>query len=162
MSNQALPQGSEASQVEEVAREYMTAFFHGDLKTAASLTHPDTLNHVRNSFIQELRTATNASGNPVTPADYGLTLSTRELGELDAEALYVVVLEADRRRDPAFSEAMRRATVEVSGSRTTPDGAVVVTLRVRTPTPDGGTSNQEPRLLLRRSNSVWKVVGNAP
>ncbi len=162
LSNVALSQETRASQAEVVAAQYLTAFFQGDLPTAASLTHPDTLNLVKSSFLEELRTAKSAGGKPVTPADYGLSLSTHELSELNAEALYVAVLEADRRRDPAFSKAMRRARIEVSDSREAPDSAMIVTLQVMSPTADGGASTQETSLLLRQSNSTWKVVGNAP
>lgn len=153
---------SDALQVEEVAAKYMGAFFHGDLSVAASLTHPETLARIKASFLEELRTATSGTGEPVTPADYGLSLTMREVVELEAEALYVAVLEADRSRDPVSAEAMRRATIEVIESREGPEGATIVRLRVVTPTSVGGSSAQEVGLLLRASGSEWKVVGNAP
>ena len=142
---------------ERSADEYMTAFFQGDFETAAALTHPDTLTLIQTKFFAEL-----SSGN-TTPSDVGLSLSLDELRALSAEALYVAVLQADRKRNPGFSEAMREAArVEVIGSRETPDGQVIVRLKMVTPSGPGSTHTQEGGLILRMAGSRWKVVGNAP
>ena len=160
LSGQA--QQTTTASAEETAKEYMTAFFHGDLRTAASLTHPSTLDAIKTSFLKELKVATNEAGEPVTPADYGLTYSLAELRELRAEVLYVAVLEADRKRDPAFAEAMRDAKVEVAGSRNSADGMTIVQLRILTPGGNGELVSQEAGLMLRTSGMQWRVVGNAP
>jgi hypothetical protein len=145
---------------ERAAKIYMTAFFHGDLQTAASLTHPETLDSIRSSLLGDLAKTNDKTGKPVTPADFGLELSLDEIHKLSAEAIYVAMLEADHKRDPAMFEAMKQTQVEVLSSQITPDGKAIVRLKIITPTRTS-TSSQDSGLMLRLSNSQWKVLGNA-
>lgn len=149
------------SEPEKVARAYMTAFFHGDLERAASLTHPDTLNSLRRSMLQELNQRDSQTQEKITPADLGLTLSVSELEKLSPEAFYVTIVEADHRRNPVAFEAMKQARVDVLSSKITAGDTAIVTLRIGTPS-GASPATQETRLALRKSGSRWMVVGNAP
>ena len=139
----------------------MTAFFHGDLKTAASLTHPDTLNTLRESVLRELTQQDSQAKPEMTPSDLGLNLSVDELGRLSPEAFYVAIIEANHRRDPAALAAMKQARVDVQSCKLTSDDAAIVTLTIASPS-GSSTATQESRVALRRSSSRWMVGGNAP
>jgi hypothetical protein len=130
------------SEAESTAHQYMTAFFRGDIRTAAALTHPDTLSRLKKSVLaQEKETA-------------------RGVANLDPQEFYVAVVQADRKRDMRSAEAMKDASVVVVSSQVLPDGGVVVKLRVTTPTL-ASTMTQESGLTLQLSGRAWKVVGNA-
>jgi len=138
---------------EEAARDYMAAFLTGDIAVAAALTHPDTLERMRALILGEL-------DGPMTPADFGLSLSLDEIRELSAEAFYVAFVEADRGSSPDAAEAMRAARVEVIGSREASNGAVAVQLRMLTPNGLGGFAAQEAEFFLRSTGEAWKVVAD--
>ena len=149
----AQSQESKFSLAEAAAKDYMTAFFHGDISKAASLTHPDTLQRMRTLILGEL-------DGSLTPEDLGLQLSVDEVRELGDQEFYVALVEADRSRTPDAAAAMRTARVEVINSREAQDGAIAVQLRLLTPSRNGGFVAQEAEFILRSSGTEWKVVAD--
>ena len=150
-----------APEAERVARVYMRAVFAGDIRTAANLTDPRTLERLRESFLAELVTVTDPETEKAVLSNLGLAASTAELSTVDAKTLYVARTEFEHRRNPQLFEAMKNAHVEVLGSAPNPTGGVTVRFRI-TPPAGSGTSTQEPGLLMRQVLGDWKVVGNAP
>lgn len=138
---------------EKAARDYMTALFTGNIAVAAALTHPDTLQRIQALILGELE-------GPLTPADFGLSLSLDQIRELSPEALYVALVEADQGASPDVAEAMRDARVEVLGSRAASNGVVAVRLRMLTPNGLGGFFSQEAEFFLRSAGEAWKVVSD--
>ena len=152
-----VPPGKAVPAAEEAARSYMTAFFHGDLETAAALTDPETLGALRSAVMSRLEETRPGEGARARPADFGLSHSVEELKALTARAFYVEVLAASRQADAAFADAMKETVVEVDSSRRTPDGLAIVQLQVIT-YPGEAASNQKAALLMREADSKWKVL----
>jgi len=158
----AAAQSSAAPDAEHVAKVYMTAFFAGDIKDAADLTDPRTLDRIREGFITEMLKVTDPDQEKAILANLGVAKTTADLGKVDAKALYIALTEADHRRTPQVFEAMKQTRVEVLGSAPNPAGGVTVRMRIITPTAAGTASSQESGLLMRQVLGDWKVVGNAP
>ena len=158
----AAAQSSAAPDAEHVAKIYMTAFFAGDIKDAADLTDPRTLDRIREAFISDLLTVTDPDQEKAILTNLGVAKTTADLGKVDVKALYIALTEADRRRTPQVFETMKRTRVEILGSTPNPTGGVTVRLRIITPTAGGTPSSQESGLLMRQVLGGWKVVGNAP
>jgi len=137
----------------------MKAFLSGEIKAAADLMDPRTLERIRQSFLSELVNVGDADSEKAILANVGLARSTAELSTVDAKTLFIAITESDRRRNPQVSEAMKRAHVDVLGSAASPSGGVVVRFRITTPTATG-TSSQDSALLMRQVLGDWKVVGN--
>ena len=157
----AAAQSSAAPEAEHIAKVYMTAFFAGDIRTAADLTDPRTLDRMREGFISELLKVADPEQEKAILANLGVAKTTAELGQVDSRKLYIAMTEAEHRRAPQVFEAMKRARFEVLGSAPNPTGGVTVRLRILTPSASG-TSTQESGLVMRQILGDWKVVGNAP
>ena len=157
----AAAQSSAAPDAEHSAKVYMTAFFAGDVKAAADLTDPRTLDRMREGYISEMLKITDPDQEKAILANLGVAKSTAELAQVDAKRLYIAITEADHRQNPQVVEAMKRTHFEVLGSVANPAGGVTVRLRIVTPTATG-TSTKESGLLMRQALGDWKVVGNAP
>jgi hypothetical protein len=153
-------ESSAAPDAEHSAKIYMTAFFSGDLKMAADLTDPRTLERIRESLLAQMVEVTDPAEEKAILASLGVAQSTVELSQLDARTLYVALTERDRRRNPQVFDAMKATRVEVLGSVANPAGGVTVQLRVTSPS-GAGTSSQESKLLMRQVLGDWKVVGVA-
>ena len=154
-------QSSVAPEAERVAKVYMTAFFAGDLKTAADLMDPKTLERMRESFLGELVKVSDPDTENAILANLGLAKTTAELSKVDARTLYIATTMADQRRNPQVLEAMKLTRVEVLGSEPNPAGGVTVRFRIIAPA-NAGTSSKESGLLMRQVLGDWKVVGNVP
>ena len=157
----AAAESSVAPDAERVAKVYMTTFFAGDIKFAADLMDPRTLERMRESFLSELVKVTDPEVERAILANVGIARTTAELSQVDAKTLYIAITLADHRRIPKVVEAMKQAHVDILGSEPNPAGGVTVRLRTTTPSPTG-TSSKESGLLMRQVLGEWKVVGNAP
>ena len=157
----AAAQSSVAPDAERVARVYTRAFFAGDVKTAADLTDPRTIERVRESFLSELVKVTDPDAEKAILGDLGLARTTAELSKVDGKTLYIAITERDLRKNPAALEAMKRTHVEILGSVSNPAGGVTVLVRTSAPMKDG-VASKESGLLMRRVLGDWKVVSNVP
>ncbi len=144
---------------EKAAEEYVTAFFHSDLRRAALLTHPDTLQQIKSAFTREWESAQASGKEAEFLAKSGIDAATnlRSLGLLD---LYVTVIQGSRRSAPDAAAAMKATTVAVTGSERVDAERAAVTLSITTPAGEA-TRTQDSKLLLARVDDGWKVVGNA-
>ena len=149
-----------ASDAERTAKIYLSAFFSGDVKAAANLTDPRTLERIRESFLADLLKADPESEKAIL-ANFGAGATTAKLSQMDTRSLYVAVKEAEHRRNPAVVEAMKQTRFKVLGSAPNPSGGVIVRFTVTTPG-DGKTTSKESGLMMRQVQGEWKVVGNVP
>lgn len=148
-------------ELEEVAKNYMTAFFLGDLSTAANFTHPDTLNELRRSFLQQLDNAKTAGQDGQFLAQMNIKKDSKTLKKLNSKELYVVLIESDRsKRNETLLQEMKKTTVEVDSSKLLQNGEATVQLKMTSPTVSG-TQTQRGGLLLARTGGKWKVKGNS-
>lgn len=146
-----------------MAKEYLTAFVHGDLHAAAALTHPTTLQQFKARFTQEWENA-KASGQEATfLATFGLKDSSK-ITSLDPVDLYAILLAGTQRNSPEFASAMQRATIAVKAEKPLENDKVQVTLGVTMPKNAAGkrTETEETKLVLEKVEGHWKVFGNAP
>ena len=156
-------QSSVAPEAERVAKVYMTAFFAGDVRTAADLTDPKTLERTRETFFAELVKVTDPDTEKNILANVGLARTTVELSKVDAKTLYIAITESEHRINPQVFETMRRSRVESLGSVPNPAGGVTVQARILAPASAGAkASTKEFGLLMRQVLGDWKVVGNMP
>src|SRR4030095_1482590 len=149
---------AQRSDAERTAQVYMTAFFSGDVKTAADLTDTRTLERIRESFLADLLRADPESEKAIL-ASFGAEVTTAALSQMDAKSLYIALTEADHRKNPQVFEAMKRTQIEFLGSAPNPSGGIIVRFRIKTV---GGPASRESGLILRQVQGEWKVVGKAP
>ena len=147
------------TEAETVAQQYLTAFFHSDLRTAASLTHPETLQQLKSTFGQERAAAVAAGKEAEFLAQFGMAAST-DLDALNPTDLYVAVAGGLRRSQPEVVAAMKAALITVKDSKRTGDEGAVVTLVITAPAATG-TQTQDARLSLALVGGQWRVTGNA-
>jgi hypothetical protein len=153
---------SSSSEAEKVAREYLTAFVHGNLHAAAALTHPSTLEQFKARFTQEWENA-KATGQEATfLGTFGLK-DAAKISSMDPVDLYVILLAGTQRSSPEFAAAMQRATVAAKSSKALDAEKVQVTLGVTMPKSAAGkrTETEETKLVLEKVEGQWKVFGNA-
>lgn len=151
---------AQTPEAERAAQVYMTAFFAGDVKTAADLTDTRTLERIRESFLTELLKADPESEKAIL-ANFGTGATTAKLAQMDTKSLYVALTEADHRKNPRVFEAMKRAHIEVLGSAPNPSGGVTVRFRITTHV-NGFPTSKESGLMMKQVLGKWKVVGNTP
>jgi len=151
---------AQAPEAERTAKIYLAAFFAGDVKGAANLTDPRTLERIRESFLADLLKADPESEKAIL-ANFGAGATTATLSQMDARSLYVAVTEAEHRRNPALVEAMRQTRFKVLGSAPNPSGGVIVRFTITSPG-DGKTTSKDSGLMMRQVQGEWKVVGNVP
>ena len=72
-------QPSPAPDAERVARVYLRAFFGGDVKTAANLMDPRTLERIRETFLGELVNVTDPDSEKAILSNLGLAATTAVL-----------------------------------------------------------------------------------
>lgn len=151
-----------STDAEKAAKEYLTAFVHGDLHSAASLIHPTTLQQIKSRFSQEWENAKATGQEGPFLATFGLKDSAK-IESIDPVDLYAIMLEGTRRTSPEFASAMQRATVTAKSSRPLDAGKVQVTLGVTMPKNPAGkrTETEETKLILEKVEGQWKVFGNA-
>jgi hypothetical protein len=157
----ASAQPSAAPEAERVARVYLRAFFSGDVKTAANLMDPRTLERIRETFLGELVNVTDPDSERAILSNLGLAATTAELGTVDAKTLYVAITESDHRRNPQVLEVMKLTRTEVLGSAPNPAGGINVRYRIIAPA-STGSSSRDSGLMMRQVLGDWKVVGNGP
>jgi hypothetical protein len=146
-------------EAERYAKIYMRAFFSGDVKTAADLTDPRTLERIRETFLADLIKVDPDSEQAVL-ANLGVAKTMADLVRIDAKSMYVAITEAEHRNNPQALEIMKQSRVEVLGSAPNPSGGVIVLFRITAPGA-GGASSKESGLVMRQVLGEWKVVGNA-
>jgi len=151
---------AETSDAERTAQVYMTAFFSGDVRTAADLTDTRTLERIRESFLNELLKADPESEKAIL-ATFGPGVTTAKLAQMDVKSLYIALTLADHRKNPKVFEAMRRTHIEILGSAPSASGGVTVRFRITTP-PAPFPTSRESGLILKQVEGKWKVVGNVP
>jgi hypothetical protein len=151
---------AQAPDVERTAKIYLAAFFAGDVKGAANLTDPRTLERLRESFLADLLKADPESEKAIL-ANFGAGATTAKLSQMDARSLYVAVTEAEHRRNPALVATMKQTRFKVLGSAPNPSGGVTVRFMITAPG-DGKTDSKESGLMMRQVQGEWKVVGNVP
>jgi hypothetical protein len=151
---------AQAPDAERTAKIYLSAFFSGDVKAAANLTDPRTLERIRESFLADLLKADPQAEKAIL-ANFGAGATTAKLSQMDTRSLYVAVTEAEHRRNPAVVEAMKQTRFKVLGSAPNPSGGVTVRFTITTPG-DGKTTPKDSGLMMRQVQGEWKVVGHVP
>lgn len=148
------------SGMEDVAKNYMTAFFLGDMSTAANYMHPETLNELRRSFLRELDKAKAAGQEGPFLAQMNVKKDGKALKKLNSKELYVILVGSDHRKNENAFQEMRKTTVEAVSSKILPSGEAIVQLKMTSPT-KSGTQAQGGGLLLSKIGGEWKVKGNS-
>ena len=140
---------------EESAQKYLTAFFHGDLETAAELSHPETLENLKEAYLQQV--ATGAIPEKEFRNQLGVP-DDKELNSIDPNYLFIKLQELNRSgAPPGYHEAMKKTTVTVKSSERSAEGLVMVVLTVVTPTKNG-ESVQESPIYLKEHDGKFLVV----
>ncbi len=148
----------ELSEPEKIAHEYMTAFFHGNLKLSFSLMHPDVLEKQKNSILEAYDNAKkNGNAEKFRQSFHNIDDLDSTL-QLPAKELFILLTEKDRERAPKqYREAMKNTVVRVVGSSSDKNGTIRVSLEVTTPT-QSGPNKQITGLLLSKHDGNWRVV----
>ncbi len=149
--------GTRAAEAEAVAPRYLTAFFHSDLRTAASLTHPETLQQLKSAFGQERAAAAAGGKEAEFLAQYGM--EPRPISILPTSTW--LRLAASAGRSHVEVAAMKAMTITVKDSKRTNGERVAVTLVITAPAATG-TQTQDAGLSLALVDGLWKVIGNVP
>jgi len=146
--------------MEDVAKNYMTAFFLGDISTAVNYMHPETLKELRRSFLSELDKAKAEGQEAQFLAKMNVKKDAKTLKKLNSKELFVVLVGSDHRKNENAFLAMKKTTVEVVNSKILPSGEAIVQLKITSPT-GNGTKSQGGGLLLAKIGGEWKVKGNS-
>ncbi len=148
------------SEIEKIAKSYMTAFFIGDIRTAANQMHPDTLNELQQAFLGKLTEARQAGQERQFLSQMNLKETAETLRKLSSLELYITLVEGDHRKDEKLFEEMKKTRVEVMDCRILKENEAIVYLKITTPLRKG-TKTQNGSLLLLKYGTEWKVKGNA-
>jgi hypothetical protein len=151
---------SSQTEIENTAKKYMTAFFRGDIRTAANFMHPETLNELRRSFLSELDNAKAAGQEDKFLAQMNVKKDGDTLRKLNSKELYVILVESDHKKNENGFQKMKETTVSVVSSKLLQTGEATVQLKITTPT-ENGTKTQDTGLLLAKAGGEWKVKGNS-
>lgn len=140
---------------ERVARQYLTAFYTGDLETAARLTHPELLAKTKRDFLQK------AQAGMLDDSPFGEFVTSMEFGELmqiPSSNLFVKIQELSRASTPPQAiEAMQMAQINVVSSERVSEALVQVLLNVVVPTAKGGREQDSP-VYLKKFNDDYRVT----
>jgi hypothetical protein len=147
----------ESAPADVVAKNYLTAFFHSDLSTAASLLHSETLTKIKDAFILEFEKAKASNNEQKFRSQYGLK-SEDDLHELPAKSIYILV--TSNARNTRSIALMKNSAISVSSSEAVNENQAKVNLIISLPA-DFGTAPQSTSLLLEKENGYWKVLGNS-
>ena len=140
---------------EIVAQNYLAAFYHGDLKTAVDLTHPEMLTKLKRDFLAR---AESGALEDTEFSEYLESVEFAELLNMRPADLFVTIQEISRSRAPANSiEAMKKATVTIGSSEQASKDVVLVTLKVLVPTPSGGMEKDSP-VYLKIFHDEYRVT----
>ncbi len=140
---------------ESVAREYLTAFYTGDLQTAADLTHPELLARTKRDFLQKARAGL-LDDTPL--GEYVSSMEFGELMQVPPATLFVEIQELSRASAPLQAvEAMSMAQISVVSSERTADDLVRVILNVVVPTAKGGREQDSP-VYLKKMHDEYRVT----
>jgi hypothetical protein len=153
---------SDLAEAENVAKTYMTSFFHGDMETAASLTQQQALDNFRQTFIQELDKAQSEGRVHEFLAETGLESDPETIRKMSPHDLFVVVVGSNQKRGKSSAlQAMKRTRVEVEGSEKLNENEASVRLKIVIPA-NTGPINQSGGLLLVKQDKTWRVKSNLP
>ena len=142
-------------EAEECAQKYLTAFFHGDLDTAAKLSHPETLENLKEAYLQQV--AIGAIPENEFRKELAIPVD-EELTSIDPGYFFVKLQEINRSgAPPGYNEAMEKTTVAVKSSEMSAEGLVKVTLVVVTPTRNGDSAQESP-IYVKKHDGKFLVV----
>jgi len=151
---------TDLSEAEAVAKRYMTAFFHGDMQTAAGLMHQETLENLKKVYLSELDKAQAEGRVQQFLAEAGVKMDVDTLRSMNAHDLYVTLMGSNQKRAPlAFLQAAQRAVVNIDGSELLSANEASVRLKISIPT-NKGVINQIGGLVLEKNGGVWRVKSN--
>jgi hypothetical protein len=158
----AQPRASDLTDAEAVAVSYMRAFFQGDIQTVASLTHRETLENLKETFLRELDKAQSEGRERQFIAETGLQVDSKALRNMSVQELFVTLVGSNQKRaTPEALRAMQRAVVSLKGSKVLSNNEVAVHLEITTPS-DKGNVTQISGLLLVKQDNLWKVKSSLP
>jgi len=140
---------------EGVALEYLTAFYHGDLQTAAELTHPELLAKTKREFLQRAQAGL-LEGTPFS--EFVSSMDFDKLMQIPSSRLYVNIQELSRAAAPPQAiEAMQMAQITVISSEAVSETLVKVNLNVVVPTAKGGREQISP-VYLKKFHDDYRVT----
>ena len=145
---------------ERVAKEYMTAFFRGDFEKAATLTHPDTLANLKQTFLAKLDQAEAEGRQSKLLKDIGIKVDVKTLRSMNPHDFYVTIVKSNQKKGGNEAlKAMDRTKVEVVDSQQLSAKEAAVQVKIKIPA-DDGVDTREGGLLLRRHKNYWRVRTN--
>lgn len=143
------------AEAERVAQEYLTAFYHGDLQTAAELTHPELLAKTKRDFLQKAQAGL-LDDSPF--AEYVSSMAFGELMQVPSRTLFIRIQELSRAAAPVqATEAMQMAQISLVSSERTSETLVQVVLNVVVPTAKGGREQDSP-VYLKKFHDDYRVT----
>ena len=151
---------SDLSSAESVAIDYMAAFYQGDFKKAAQLTHPDTLATLKRTFLAKLERAQTKGQQNALLKKIGVKEDVETLRRMPPQELYVTLVKSNQKRgaSDAFKH-MSKTKVEILSSELINSNEAAVRLKIENPA-DTGLDNRAGGLLLRRYKKNWRVRTN--
>ncbi len=153
---------NDLSAAEGVATSYMTAFFHGDMETAANLTHQDTLENLKRTYLLELDKAQSEDRIQQFLAKAGVKSDPNTLRQMSPHDLFVTLVGSNQKRaSDATLQAMKHTVVKVERSELVSPNVASVHLKILIPK-ETGTVNQSGGLLLAKQGGIWRVKSNLP
>jgi hypothetical protein len=153
---------SNLSGAEEVAKTYLTAFFHGDMEVAANLTHQDTLEKLKKNILLDLEKAQSEGRVQQFLDEAGIKSSPDKFRQMSAHNLFITLVGDNQKRASAAElQAMKRTVVNVEQSELVNANEVSVRLKILLPA-DRGTVNQSAILLFAKQGNAWRVKSNLP
>jgi hypothetical protein len=156
------PGATDLSEAETVAVSYMTAFFHGDVQTAANLTHQETLENLRSTYLRELDKAQAEGREQQFLEEAGVRVDSTTLRNMGVHDLYVTLVGSNQKKGrPEQLRAMQRAVVSAESSKMLNADEVAVRLKIVIPG-DKGSVNQVDRLLVAKQGNLWRVKSSLP
>ena len=148
---------SDLSEAERVAKSYMTAFFQGDIETAANLTHPGTLAALKKSFLIQLDKAYAEGRQQALLKEIGVQVDAKTLRNMNPHDLYVTIVRSNQNRGQSdVLKAMKKSKVKIVKSELLNPNEAAVQLKIITP--DAGTAvDQTTGVLLTKYGQEWRV-----
>ena len=149
------------SKAKEIAKTYMTAFFHGDLDLSFSLMDQDSLKNQKLAIENQYkRSVKNGNSDELEKQFRGID-NFSELLKLPANKFWATIAEKSRdQTNPELLLAMKKSIVNVSDSSLLDDGDAKVMLEITIPEQDGSNFTQNVGLILTIKNGGWVVLRN--
>ena len=149
-------------EAEKVAKNYMTAFFRGDLKLSFSLIDQDILKKQKDLLENAYKLSIEDGTSEEFLKQFRNVDNFNELLKHPPNDFFAILSEKDRDRgQPENLELMKKTIVSVVESSLLDDGNVKVILEIINPKPDGTYFKQNSGLILSNRNGKWVVLGNA-